>query len=64
MCRAITRHSSVDGLTRVLLAGGEVVDAGDVAVREEAAQLALEAIDQVEGRLRRLRRVPSSGWTA
>ena len=39
------------------LSGREVIDAADVAVRAEAAQLAFETIHEGEGRLRRLRRV-------
>ena len=40
------------------LAGGEVIDPGDVAVRQEPAQLPLETIDEVERRLCGLRGVP------
>jgi hypothetical protein len=38
-------------------AGGELIDAGDVAVRLEPAQLALEPVHQIESRLRGLCRV-------
>ena len=43
------------------LARGQVVDPRDVAVGDEAAQLAFEAIDEGEGGLRRLRRVACIG---
>ena len=56
--RAMTRHSSVDGADPRALAGARWLMRRDVAVREEAAQLALEAIDEIEGGLRGLRRVP------
>ena len=43
------------------LAVRKMVDARDVAVRDEPAQLALETIDKVEGRLRALRGVAGVG---
>ena len=43
------------------LSGREVIDPGDVAVVPEAAQLAFEAIDEGEGRLRGLRGVARVG---
>ena len=57
----MTRHSIADAPTRVALARRQVVDPRDVAVGAEAAQLSFEAVHELEGRLRRLRRVPSIG---
>ena len=50
------RRSEACGLAR-----RQMVDPRDVAVGAEAAQLPLEAIHEVEGRLRRLRRIPLVG---
>ena len=58
MWRAITRHSSVDALTRVCSPAASWFTRRDIAVGQEAAQLELEPIHEIEGRLRRLRRVP------
>ena len=64
MCRAITRHSSVDGATRVFCARLEMVYPRDVAVRQESTQLALETIHEIERGLGGLRRVLTSACTA
>ena len=61
-CAARSRGTRAStALTRVLSPAARWLIRRDVAVRQEAAQLALEAIDEVEGRLRRLRRVPAVG---
>jgi hypothetical protein len=43
------------------VACSQVVDARDVAVRLEPAQLAFQTIDEFEGRLRGLRSIPPVG---
>ena len=54
----------VDGLTRVRLPRGQVVDARDVAVGDEPALLLLQPVDEIEGGLRRLAGVARVGVNA